>query len=151
MPRFNLDEYVTVQERITKFWTDHPHGRIETEVVAITPNHKDVVVKASVFPSEESTLPLATGLAQETQGGPSANAASWVENAETSAIGRALANLDYTRTKDGRRAKRCKRSTSITIALAILRPLRSRQCRPSAHRPRRRSINRRNRRRPTTS
>lgn len=32
MAHFNLDNYVTVAERITQFWAQHPEGRIETRL-----------------------------------------------------------------------------------------------------------------------
>ncbi len=93
MPRFNLDDYVDVNTRIDTFWERFPGGRIVTELLS-DPNHLDrVVVMASVFRDNDPVLPAATGLAFEDAGGPGANQTSHLENCETSAIGRALANL----------------------------------------------------------
>jgi hypothetical protein len=62
-----------------------------------------VIVKAELFINKEDTLPIATGLAQETKGlGGFANNEAWLENCESSAIGRALANWKYQGSKKPR-------------------------------------------------
>jgi hypothetical protein len=62
------------------------------------------IVEASVFRTEADLRPWTTGLAEETVQGRGVNATSALENCETSAIGRALANAGYA-TK-GKRASR---------------------------------------------
>lgn len=89
---FNLDNYEQVKDRITRFYKDHPDGRIVTELVSEPAKlSTEAAFRASVFLAE--TL-KATGYAFEAQG-QGVNRDAWVENAETSAIGRALANMDY--------------------------------------------------------
>jgi hypothetical protein len=96
MPNFNLENYETVEERLAKYWKDHPNGRIWTEVVQISDDGSIVTIKALVYKDIEDVNPVATGIAQETQGqGGFANKDAWMENCETSAIGRALANWKY--------------------------------------------------------
>tara|TARA_R100001594_G_C4008647_1_gene256412 strand:+ start:84 stop:1004 length:921 start_codon:yes stop_codon:yes gene_type:complete len=96
MAKFNLDEYVMVEDRIVEFYKKYPKGSIRTELVKATDDLQSVIVKASVYITYEDSSPLATGLAQEQQGvGGFANEVSWVENAATSAIGRALANAGF--------------------------------------------------------
>ena len=99
---FNLDDYETVEERLIKYWKDHPDGQIHTEIMESTASR--FIVKASVFRTEADSRPWATGLAEETVQGRGVNATSALENCETSAIGRALANAGYA-TK-GKRASR---------------------------------------------
>ena len=99
---FNLDDYETVEERLIKYWKDHPDGQIHTEIMESTASR--FIVKASVFRTEADARPWATGLAEETVQGRGVNATSALENCETSAIGRALANAGYA-TK-GKRASR---------------------------------------------
>ena len=99
---FNLDNYETVEERLTKFWKDYPDGQIHTEILDQTAGR--FIVKASVYRTEADIRPWTTGLAQETIEGRGVNATSALENCETSAIGRALANAGYA-TK-GKRASR---------------------------------------------
>jgi len=96
MPKFDLKNYETVEDRLKVFWKDYPEGRIETEIIHITPDGTCVTIQASVFKQGEDARPVATGIAQETKGqGGFANADAWMENCETSALGRALANWKY--------------------------------------------------------
>ncbi len=98
MAKFNLDNYETVEDRLKVFWKDNPQGRISTDVVHITDDGTCVTIKAEIFVWKEDIglYCVATGIAQETKGqGGFANKDAWVENCETSAIGRALANWNY--------------------------------------------------------
>ena len=99
---FNLDDYETVEERLTKYWKDHPDGQIHTQLLEQTANR--FIVLASIYRTEADARPWTTGLAEETVQGRGVNATSALENCETSAIGRALANAGYA-TK-GKRASR---------------------------------------------
>lgn len=106
MAAFNPADYETVAERIKRFYADHPEGRIITKNLTTKQDRlaSTWVVKASIFiPNpqwgddrvyEEYVL-KATGLAFEVDGQGMANKTSALENAETSAIGRALANAGY--------------------------------------------------------
>jgi len=99
---FNLEDYETVEERLTKFWKDHPDGRINTTLLEA--NTTRFIVRAEIFRTEVDAHPWSTGIAEETVQGRGVNATSALENCETSAIGRALANAGYA-TK-GKRASR---------------------------------------------
>jgi hypothetical protein len=99
---FNLEDYETVEERLTKFWKEHENGLIHTELLSSTATQ--YIVKASIFRTELDVRPWTTGLAEETVQGRGVNSTSALENCETSAIGRALANAGYA-TK-GKRASR---------------------------------------------
>lgn len=94
MPKFNLENYETVEERLKKYWEDNPSGMITTSVVHITEDGSCVTIKAKI--TDDNGRFVTTGIAQETKGqGGFANTDAWVENCETSAIGRALANWKY--------------------------------------------------------
>lgn len=80
--------YVEVCKRIQGFWQLYPNGRILTRWVDLTDDH--AVCIAEVFDGE---VLLATGTAREDKGAGYVNKTSYVENAETSAVGRALGNL----------------------------------------------------------
>ena len=96
MPNFNLDNYETVEERLKVFWKENPKARINTEIVHMTDDGTCVTVRAEIYKMEVDARPVTTGIAQETKGqGGFANKDAWVENCETSAIGRALANWIY--------------------------------------------------------
>ena len=94
MAKFNLDNYETVEDRLKKYWEDNPNGTITTDVVHITDDGSCVTIKAKI--TDNNGRFVATGIAQETKGqGGFANADAWMENCETSSIGRALANWNY--------------------------------------------------------
>src|SRR5687767_16012515 len=59
-------------------------------------NEREVVFRASVYRTEKSRTPAATGWASERIGDGDVNTVACLENTETSAIGRALANLGLT-------------------------------------------------------
>jgi len=90
---FNLDDYETVEERLIKFWKEHPDGRISTTLVEATASR--FIVQAYIYRTEVDQYPWSTGLAEETVQGRGVNATSALENCETSAIGRALASAGY--------------------------------------------------------
>ena len=90
---FNLDDYETVEERLVKYWKDHPDGRISTILVEATASR--FIVQAYIYRTEADQQPWSTGLAEETVQGRGVNATSALENCETSAIGRALATAGY--------------------------------------------------------
>lgn len=85
-------EYVTVNERIKAFWSLYPNGRINTELIS---NVIDVcVIKAEVYKdNRQNALPDATGYAYEKESSSFINKTSYIENCETSAVGRALGIL----------------------------------------------------------
>ena len=99
---FNLEDYETVEERLVKFWKDNPNGQIHTKLLDSASGR--FIVEAAIFRSGDDLRPWSTGLAEETIQGRGVNATSALENCETSAIGRALANAGYA-TK-GKRASR---------------------------------------------
>jgi hypothetical protein len=108
---FNLEDYETVEERLIKFWKDHPDGQIHTKLMEHTSGR--FIVEASIYRTEADTRPWTTGLAEETVQGRGVNATSALENCETSAIGRALANAGYA-TK-GKRASREEMNKVATV------------------------------------
>lgn len=94
---WNLDDYEPVEERIAKFWADWPEGQIVTELLDAPAG--EFIVKAAVWRlpmvAGQEHWPDATGLAHEVVTDRGVNSTSALENCETSAIGRALANLGY--------------------------------------------------------
>lgn len=96
MAHFNLEEYETVQERLTIFWKQFPNGRISTSIVEIQRieggQPAQYIVMAELFRDTNDAKPFATGFAEELVGTSLVNKTSALENGETSAIGRALRN-----------------------------------------------------------
>jgi hypothetical protein len=120
MATFNLQDYETVEERIKRFYADHPKGRIITDLIEHVIDKGMWVCKTYVFLSDADIDPAATGLAFEIDGQGMANKTSALENAETSAIGRALANAGYSGNKRASREEMQKvQSASAPKATAI--------------------------------
>lgn len=91
---FSPDQYATVAERIELFYSRYPEGRINTELV--TRRDGEITFRALVYRTGAETLAAATGWASEREGDGDVNTVACLENTETSAVGRALANLGFT-------------------------------------------------------
>ena len=89
---FDLSQYEPVEDRIKRFYEDHEDGRITADLLSDPNNLAMAVVKAYIYIGE--TL-VSTGLAYEKNGEGYVNKTSHLENCETSAIGRGLANYNY--------------------------------------------------------
>jgi hypothetical protein len=90
---FNLDDYEPVEVRLDKFWKEHQDGRIETELLEASKDR--FIVLARIYRTEVDAKAWTTGIAEETVATRGVNQTSALENCETSAIGRALANAGY--------------------------------------------------------
>ena len=110
---FNLDDYETVEERLIKFWKEHTEGRIVTTL--LSGSGSQFIVRAELYKDGSDSI-WTTGLAEETVQGRGVNSTSALENCETSAIGRALANAGYA-TK-GKRASRSEMTKVASVNVA---------------------------------
>jgi len=99
---FNLADYETVETRLEKWHGQFPDSRIETELVEAS-NTRFIVI-CRLFKTEADPKPCSSGIASETISDRGVNATSALENCETSAIGRALANAGFA--AKGKRASR---------------------------------------------
>ena len=99
---FNLADYETVETRLEKWHGQFPDSRIETELVEAS-NTRFIVI-CRLFKTEADAKPCSSGIASETISDRGVNATSALENCETSAIGRALANAGFA--AKGKRASR---------------------------------------------
>jgi hypothetical protein len=103
-----LDDYQPVEDRLQDFWNDHGLGHVVPTL--LTPDAEQpgqvIIFRADVYREGEAT-PAGTGHAHQRildrpplnkKGDPNWSAPEWTspwEVAETSAIGRALANMGY--------------------------------------------------------
>jgi hypothetical protein len=84
---FNLDDYEPVASRLDRFLKAHPDARVITDLVHYL---SDIAVfKCELWLEGEI---IATGWAEEIRGQGNVNKTSHLENCETGAVGRALAN-----------------------------------------------------------
>jgi len=121
MPQFNLNDYETVEDRLKRAHTTYPDLRVVTKN-RTTPQDRQVstwVVEARIYLNAEDQakgLVKATGWAFEIDGAGMANKTSALENCETSAIGRALANMNLSGNKRATREEmqKVERGTKAT-------------------------------------
>ena len=84
-------DYITVNERLKAFREEHKDYALRSALIHFD---TDMCVVMATIEDENGRI-LATGLAQEDRSSSMINKSSYVENAETSAWGRALGNLGY--------------------------------------------------------
>jgi len=114
---FSPDQYATVAERVELFYSRFPQGRINTELV--TRADGEITFKALVYRGADETLPAATGWASEREGDSDINTVACLENTETSAVGRALANLGFTASSKRPSREEIEKAARVSAALSI--------------------------------
>ena len=112
---FDPEQYATVAQRIELFYSRYPQGRINTELVSRTDGA--ITFKAVVYRDLSDTAPAATGWASEREGDSDINTVACLENTETSAVGRALANLGFI--ASSRRASREEMEKAFRVRNAL--------------------------------
>ena len=78
--------YAMVNQRVKAFRMLYPEGRIKTEIVS--DNDGKIIMKATIY--DEDGKELSNAYSYENEGSSNINKTSYIENCETSAIGRAL-------------------------------------------------------------
>lgn len=121
-------EYNTVDQRIQGFRELFPNGSIQTEIISFADNA--ILIKATAYDDDGKII--ATGHAHEKQEASYINETSYVENCETSAIGRCLGVIGIGITegiasveemKEAEEAQAKKKAESMQKALNELRNL----------------------------
>jgi hypothetical protein len=87
---FDLSNYETVEQRLVRWWAAYPNGRVYTCMMNYTGDA--CVFYCELYADKDDKVPVATGYAEEIKTDRGVNATSFVENAETSSIGRAIGN-----------------------------------------------------------
>ena len=113
---FNLADYETVEVRLEKFIKDYPDFRISTEMELCEKDR--YIVKAYLFKTAGDSVAWTTGYAEEKITDRGVNSTSALENCETSAIGRALANAGYA--AKGKRPSR--EEMTKVVATKVVKP-----------------------------
>jgi hypothetical protein len=113
---FNLADYETVEVRLEKFIKDYADFRISTEMELCEKDR--YIVKAYLFKTASDSVAWTTGYAEEKITDRGVNSTSALENCETSAIGRALANAGYA--AKGKRPSR--EEMTKVVATKVVKP-----------------------------
>jgi hypothetical protein len=90
---FKMDDYVPVNERIGAFKAEHPEGSLQSKIVELTEGR--VTVMAMAYRTPDDPRPGIGHSSLEIPGSTSFTRGSEIENAETSAWGRAIAALGF--------------------------------------------------------
>src|SRR3954453_522892 len=114
-------DYAPVSDRITLFYQKYPAGRIVTELHSRT--DRAITFRALVFRTADDAQPAATGWASEREGDGEINAVACLENTETSAIGRALANLGFTASRERPSAEEMAKASRARVRVAAEQPV----------------------------
>ena len=89
-----MDDYEPVEVRLARFWEQYPDGRVDTWMNRF--ENGQVVFCATLYRTScEDEMGFSKGWAHEVMTERGVNSTSFVENCETSAIGRALANANF--------------------------------------------------------
>lgn len=90
-----IQDYVTVAERIEKFYDRYPEGRIITHIVEHDAERGFILMRAEGYRTPDDAQPAATGHAFELRSEGYVNRTSYIENCESSCVGRMLALLGF--------------------------------------------------------
>ncbi len=90
-----LDDYITVAERIAAFYQAYPMGRICTHIIEHDVERGFILMRAEGFRNPDDAMPAATGHAFELRNEGYVNRTSYIENCESSCVGRMLALLGF--------------------------------------------------------
>jgi hypothetical protein len=93
--KFNLEEYVMVKDRVIEFYEKYPTGRIINQVIEHDREMGFIMIRTEIYRYFNEPAPASTGHAYELKTEGYVNKTSYVENCETSAVGRALAFLSH--------------------------------------------------------
>ena len=107
---FNLENYEDVDTRIHNFYAAYPDGALITELVLNDEEKGVVIFKAIAYRTHVDSQPSAVGYARGSRKDRGVDRDFWVENCETSSIGRCIANLGL--------AAKGKRPSSLEMAKA---------------------------------
>jgi hypothetical protein len=112
---FNLADYETCEVRLDKWWKDNPDGRVATELISF--QNGQYIVQAYLYRTFADSVAYSTGLAEEKISDRGVNSTSALENCETSAIARALANANYA--AKGKRASREEMTKVVKTQMSV--------------------------------
>jgi hypothetical protein len=91
---FNLAEYETALQRITRFRAEFPSGRLETSIIDVDLTKGHILVEARAYREYEDVSPSAIDYAYGNQAFYNANMKRWfIEDTTTSAIARVISLL----------------------------------------------------------
>ena len=108
--------YTPVAERMQAFRAAYPAAQVVTRLHAW--ENGRITFRAAIYRSADEQRPAATGWASEKEGDGEINTSACLENAETSAVGRALANFGFTgvRPREGNASRHDRRIAEPRIA-----------------------------------
>jgi hypothetical protein len=101
---FDLSNYETVEQRLVRFWAAYPDARIETCMMNY--DGDSCIFRAELYRHADDAKPMSVGYAHEIHSDRGVNSTSFVENCETSSLGRAISNCPIQSQGNGPRPSR---------------------------------------------
>jgi hypothetical protein len=115
---FDLSNYETVEDRLVRWWAAYPQGRVRTTLYNYTGD--TCVFYTELYANSSDDHPISTGYAEEVKSDRGVNSTSFVENCETSSIGRAIANCPIAHQGHGPRPSRTEMAKVESQSRAVL-------------------------------
>ena len=88
-------DYAQVNQRVKGFRMNYPQGFIKTDIVSLDGGMCVIKAQVGYYDEDGREILLGTGTAFELQNATPINKTSYIENCETSAVGRALGMAGY--------------------------------------------------------
>ncbi|MEW6209778.1 MAG: hypothetical protein AB1631_15550, partial [Acidobacteriota bacterium] len=95
-----FQDYVSVAERIEKFYQKYPEGRIVTQIVHHDLERGFILMRAEVYRKPDDTLPAATGHAYEIRSEGYVQRTSYIEVGECVPVDTEILTIDGWKTYD---------------------------------------------------
>jgi hypothetical protein len=123
-----MQDYVTVAERIEKFYERFEQGRIITSIIEHDSERGFILMRAEIYRQPDDAQPASTGHAFEYKDAGFVQKTSYIETCETSCVGRALALLNFETKRGIASREEMEKVNRMRQPLQAVKPVQAEQC-----------------------